>query len=800
MDDNPIQFLSRIWPWWSMVLLCGVALGAGALTFVGYRARKDQVKSRLRVGLLVLRISAWVLIVVCLLQPVWRTPQYEEHPKRITLLVDESESMTFQDTPNGPTRMQRVKTLLDGPSADKGLLAEFQHSFQVRLEGFATASRTLDKTSELDPSGDRTDLVKPLAESLARLKGPDAGGLVLFSDGVDTTGNKLDQLRALGQKYKSAGIPIYAVGLGALPTGSKSNDIPDLAISGVRCRRTVSKDTLTQIDVDLTRTGYPEGRYTVRLTREGQTVKSQDVDLTSGKVTTQFSFLPAEQGFLEYRVEIDPQPGELVTANNYQSVGFMAFSRKLRVLYMEGSQYLHRSYFRTTWGDRWEHEFLKLALEEDPDVEVDVMLKEPQANLPRGTKIAKYDYPKTRKDLFQYDVIINSDIPYSHFTDEQIKLTKAFTYDHAGGFLMVAGWDAFGEGGYAGTEIDKMLPLIMNKNDTHADGQDFHWRITDKGLAHDIMKLDPDPKKNKEIWEMLNWLEGTKENPKPAFHGFSKTVQPKGSALVLAEIADEELEGAKGPMALIAIESAGKGRSMAFTTDCTGGWGASWEDAWGDDPRSEDRRNIYYKTFWKNAIRWLAAERMKAPNQLVQIETDSSIYSRGDTPEIRVRVLTEDYLPAEDATVKMTITGPDGGESEVTLYKQFSDQGEKGIYARKLLPTEVGLVGKYTLVANAAQKGANLGSDKALIQIRPAAAELRRLGQDQEALMALAESSGGVYLSFEEANKLTELLHKDTKTVRHFKEEDLWDNWKIFALLIGTLCLEWFLRKWKGLP
>src|SRR5205823_550986 len=141
----------------------------------------------------------------------------------------------------------------------------------------------------------------------------------------------------------------------------------------------------------------------------------------------------------------------------------------------------------------------------------------------------------------------------------------------------------------------------------------------------------------------------------------------KPAAEVLAEVADEEFNTAYGAAVIVAVQPFGNGRSMAFTTDTTGGCGTEWEDTWGPEGADDiDGRNKYYKTFWKNAIRWLAHYRMQAPNQLVQIESDRFVYGRGEQPEIRVKVMNEDYDLTHDAKVQLTINAPDGRTQQVT--------------------------------------------------------------------------------------------------------------------------------------
>src|SRR5207249_23734 len=105
--------------------------------------------------------------------------------------------------------------------------------------------------------------------------------------------------------------------------------------------------------------------------------------------------------------------------------------------------------------------------------------------------------------------------------------------------------------------------------------------------------------------------------------------------------------------------------------------------------------NKYYQTFWKNAVRWLAHYRMQAPNQLVQLESDHLLYGRGESPEIRVRVMNEDYELTHEAKVQLSVMGPDGKRQALSVYPRYE---EPGVYERKL---ELDAVGRYEIEATA---------------------------------------------------------------------------------------------------
>ncbi|MGD0090333.1 MAG: glutamine amidotransferase, partial [Planctomycetota bacterium] len=624
--------LGTPWPLWAIVF---AGAGAGVLTWRGYRRRAGEASAQ-RLNLLkALRLAGWALLFACLLQPIHREFMRDKKASRLTVLLDDSESMSFKDSRTAPPRLDAVKAALLGPQAaaeaaaaktppepERGaLLNVLGNTFNVQLEAFGLSSRPIAHLNEVQAGAPGTDIAKALTESFTRLRGPDAGGLVLISDGADTAQGDLERVAAA---YKRAGTPIYALGVG-------NPDVQDLALSQVRCRRTVSKDTLVRVEVEVTAAGLPDGKHLVSITRKGKpVVEPKAVELKNHVGTVVFEFLPDSQGFLEYEAQVEPFPGELVTANNSLAFGLVAYSRKLRILYMEGSMYVHYTYNSLSpgmysshpWQRLWEHQFTENALLEDSDVEVDMLAKDlygipPNMDTVR-LKTVKEAFPKTKKELYQYDVVICADIPYTYFTEDQVQWIVDFVGKHGGGFMMVGGYDSFAEGHYPKTPIDRMLPVEM-LDETHVDKHDFSWKLTDEAWSHPIMQVEKDEEKNRAAWARL-----------PQFHGFSKTTRPKPAATVLAVVAEDDFETLYGPAILLAVQPFGNGRSMAFTSDTTGSWGTEWEDSWGPEGAEDlNTRNLYFKNFFKNTVRWLAHYRMQAPNQIVTLESDRLVYGRG---------------------------------------------------------------------------------------------------------------------------------------------------------------------------
>ena len=137
---------------------------------------------------------------------------------------------------------------------------------------------------------------------------------------------------------------------------------------------------------------------------------------------------------------------------------------------------------------------------------------------------------------------------------------------------MIGGWTSFsgrfGHGAYYDTPVEQALPVNCLK------GKDDRVEMPE-GTTIDI-KVPDHP-----ILKDIPW------NEAPGFEGFNKII-PKEGAQVLATIGDDEDQ-----YPLLVTWEYGKGRYMAFASDCSPHWAASfqpWE---------------YYGQFWVQALEWV---------------------------------------------------------------------------------------------------------------------------------------------------------------------------------------------------
>ena len=111
--------------------------------------------------------------------------------------------------------------------------------------------------------------------------------------------------------------------------------------------------------------------------------------------------------------------------------------------------------------------FIRRAVEDDKNLQV-VILQRTAENkyLARSTSATPDEliggFPKTREELFAYRAIILGSIEAAAFTPEQLRMLADFASKRGGGLLMLGGRRSFAEGGWGGTPVGEVLPVVID--------------------------------------------------------------------------------------------------------------------------------------------------------------------------------------------------------------------------------------------------------------------------------------------------------------------------------------------------
>jgi uncharacterized membrane protein len=191
-------------------------------------------------------------------------------------------------------------------------------------------------------------------------------------------------------------------------------------------------------------------------------------------------------------------------------------------------------------------------------------------------------FPVDPADLRRYAAVVFSDVGsnslllnpesfvHARVTANRLELLADYVAD-GGGFAMVGGYMSFagieGKARYAGTAIERILPVRIAVTDDRVEvPQGCSPEVAQPG--HPIVRGLPS-----------SW---------PVFLGYNR----------FAAKADAEVVVRCGDDPFLVVGSWGRGRTMAFASDCGPHWAPpaflEWE---------------HHDRFWAQALRWLGAER-----------------------------------------------------------------------------------------------------------------------------------------------------------------------------------------------
>lgn len=765
----------------SYAILVAAALGVAGIIGISYRYARGQATGGIRSFLGLLRWLIIAALVVCLLDPQHVDKTVDKPRARIAVLLDGSKSMATKDVNGGRLEAGRawVQSRLVEKYGDKlDLLTLVFGSDVARVSSLAGASPT-GAVSAIDHALDRV-LSASAEEPLT--------GVLLVSDGIDTTA--ADPLIA-ARNFHRKGIPVHT-----LVTGT-TNEMRDVVVENVSVRRSVANESPTRVTLSLRSPGFGGKSVTATVRRGDKVLASKEVRLNGGIQTVDVEFTPQQKGFQIFDAGLGTLQGEWLASNNRRQFGLEVTDPTLRVLYMEGTPQNNRS-------PQPEWKYLKDALESDKYIKVTTLYRQlgnngqflntVDADPVTGERIYPVEhptrgFPRTLEGLLEYDVVIHSDIRISSFTETQLQNMAELVEKHGGGFVMIGGNSAFGKGGYHQTVLDRLIPVAMSSgNDSEA--RQVKLQLTRQGAAHPIMNFAGDLETTRRVW----WEKF------PMLYGMNQVERAKPGAIVLAQEGDVSGAAFQDANILIAVQEVGRGRSMAFTSDTTRAWGRDFETLWGERIRpggvlSEDNCDArYYRQFWVNAIRWLAAGKAGRTNQPVLLELAQGYCVPGDPVKAQVRVRDEADRDVTTADVLLYLV--QGGRSNVVGRASYDGAARRYI-GDVIAPAS----GTYVVAAVASKGSVAVGGDRQLLVAETVDRELADLRARPGTMASIARTSGGSAFSLLDAagSKMDALFQNIPPPTVSYKRTPLWDKPWWLGLVLATLCAEWAIRRWKGL-
>jgi uncharacterized membrane protein len=728
----------------SYVAAALVGLGAG-LTILAYRAGRGRKRDR--IALAGIRLGILAIILVCLFRPLLVVRAASPQQNFLGVLLDDSRSMQIADV-NAEPRANYVRAEFGDQT--RGVLQALSSRFTVRTFRFSNAATRTTQESDLTFNGSQSRLGAALSGVRQELAGLPVAGLVMITDGADTADAALGEaLLAL----KAESLPVFTVGVGQ-ETLSK-----DIQVGRVATPKTALKGTTLMVDVVLSQSGFDGQKVTLDVEDEGTLVSTQQISLpdagTPASIPVRFTVNEAGPRVLRFRVS--PQPGELVTENNAREALIDVRDRKEKILYFEGEP-------------RWEYKFIRRAIPEDDNVIVTSLIRTADNKYMRqgvdGPEELVAGFPKTREELFSYRALIIGSLEAAALTGDQLRMIAEFVDRRGGGLLMLGGPRSFAEGGYVGTAVADVLPVVLERGNVQAKGtvSRMSAKPTRAGMATAVTQLAATEAASTEKWNSL-----------PGITTVNRVTAVKPGATVLITGTDES----RAERPLLVYQRYGRGKSFAFLPQDSWLWQMHSSIAVDD---------LTHENFWRQLMRWLVDG---VPDQ-VEPTFASERVEPGEAAQLVADVVDPSFVELNDASVMVTVTGPDSSVVDVPMSWDGEHPGEYSA----AIPTKA--TGWYEARLEATRGGKSVGSAVTHFRVAPGDAEYFDATMHAGTLRRIAEETGGRFYEADNTATLADDLRYTGRGVTTVEEHDLWHMPIVLMLLVGLLCAEWGYRRAVG--
>ena len=738
----------------SMSLTIVVVAGLAAAALITYRMVTNEGPVRERLVLVALRLAVLAVLMVCLFRPSLVLRSAVPQQNFLGVIVDDSRSMTIADRDNLPRTDFIQKELGDQGALHKAL----SDRFVLRHFRFSTGADRLNSIADLKYAGTSSRLAPALERARDELSGLPLAGLVLITDGADTSDEALDESIAA---LKARSIPVFTVGLG------RESFERDVQITRVETPRATLKGTSLAVDIVISQTGYAGETVPLQVEDDGKIVSSQDVKLPANgeSATVRVNFTADSPGPRIFRFKIPGQRDEQVTQNNNRDALVEVMDRVEKALYIEGEP-------------RPEYKFIGRAVQDDKNLQVVRLLRTAQDKYYRqdvgGAEELVGGFPKTREELFQYRALILGSVEAASFSPEQLRMLADFVSKRGGGLLMLGGRRSFAEGGWAGTPVAEVLPIEFDAETAGRGNAPEYFthlnvRPTKAGSVFPVTQLASTEQESTARW-----------NDMPTVSAVNQVRTVKRGATILLTGATED----RREQPVLAFQRYGRGKALAFPI----------QDSWlwqMDAPVAVD--DMTHETFWRRMVRWL----VDGVPEHVAISTAVDRVDPGEPLKLTAEIVDPAFAEVNDAQVIAEIRAPSGKVTEAKLEWIVTRDGE---YRGTFVPDEVGT---YEIKAKASRykDGAPQELGTTTIHARATAgdSEYFDAAMRTSLLSRISEETGGRFFTAADAASLPEAISYTGRGVTVIEERDLWDMPILLMLLLGLIAAEWGYRRAVGL-
>ena len=533
------------------------------------------------------------------------------------------------------------------------------------------------------------------------------------------------------------GTPLFTVPIGA------SEPIPDLAIVTIEANTFAYAGERTPIKATVRNTGFPAMSLPLSLQDENRVIETKNITIAPSPSETliTFDYLPDQPESKRLTLSLGQATNEQTVANNQRTIYIDVLKSKLRIQLLAGAPAVELSFLRRALGASERYE-----------------LREWVENK-TGTF---YQGNLARDEMDQSDLFIFQNYPTA--------ISDLYTVRN-----LLASFQ----------KETRPILLMSGKRLNSARLQEFEAFLPIRGQAQsgpeNLAYVTPTPQG--QIHPVLQTAIGTHvanigSQLPPVFYNY-KSVQLWPNSEVLAFGNPSTSIGSSQNWPVLISRTNGAHKSAAILAYET------WR--WDFLMRGINAEKNFYSQLLNNLTRWLETTRDK---DLLRINLEKNQFKFGEAVPVTIQVFDEQQRPIDDAMVQITL------RAQNTNRLFLANPMGSGKYQLTLNPEQAG---NFEIHVDAKADKRTFGQKKALFSVGEYSAELADTRANIAVLQSLARISGGRFVPPDSLLLLpTVIPHKErSQIIVH--ENEIWNDKNLLFLVIMLLCIEWYLRKRKGM-
>ncbi|MBK1881669.1 VWA domain-containing protein [Luteolibacter pohnpeiensis] len=626
----------------------------------------------------------------------------------------------------------------------------------IRIHPFAEALEAPLEPDQL-PSSDKdgSQILMSLSQVLqnAASTGESLAGIMVLSDGRDTSGSGPDALADIALRANSQNTNIHTVAIGA------DQPAADLALQLNRSAITAFPGQHLRIPFALKSTGLEPLKAQVSLLDEnGSPLQQLSLEVESGGTSVGTFDLTAPSVSCRWTLETPVVAGESRKSNNRAGANIRIVESKTRVFLAEGAPY-------------WDSKFLAQLLRQQPQMEVHSVHRlsdERYFRIDTGsdetTESEHPVFPATLDELGRYDLIVFGKNVDPFLTPERAEALRQYVRDRGGAVLLSRGKPTTGDV----PALDDLEPVIWGS----ARISEFQFEPSAEGENTGLFgQALPPP--DASLWKSLPTLKDGRQ---------VSLIKP--FTRVLANGQSNTSASASGKFPALMVRRHGQGVVGLLNGD--GLW------RWDFFPEARELGNCY-DDFWIQLIQWMATYSEFLPGQDFSLRLPASHGTAGSAVAATISYRGTTPLP----DIQLKVIAPNGEESLVHP-ALLTDAYGRPMWRGSFTPTSPG--DWHLSILDPRDHAPSVPETVFTVPHPPS--EQDDLSADPDFLNHIATATGGTALTAETAEAFIrqnllpkKLATRETGAVW----KPSWNLATVAILIAALLSAEWFFRRRLGL-